>query len=290
MPKTDSAPDSRIVFPYPDNFFDSELPKGVLSPSGISRYRSCARQFKYAYIDGKRSPPGIAAVRGRALHFGAERVHKHTIDTGIRMSLDHAVACVADKFDLEVQEVPSELQVVNNMPVGVVKDRTIENFGVYYTQAVPGIDPIGVEEPFAIKIGGVPIRGIIDLIDRVRGEYTLEDDPELPPPKIEVVSDLKSTKMRWSEQRVAHEVSLTIYAIAKNVERVRVDLLLDRKKGGEYVALRAPRTKQEKRTVTEDIEEIAYAIKQGIFPRCNPTDWVCTPRWCGYYAECRGSK
>lgn len=282
--------ESRVVFPYPDDFFDDDLPNGVLSPSGISRWRNCPKQFEYAYVLGIKSPPGIAAAKGKAIHSGAEFVHNHTIKHGELIAFEEAKAHVADRFDAEIEEVPSEVKDEDPTPVGVYKDVTLNNFGVYFVSAVPHIRPVAVEKPFAVKIGVVPVRGIIDLIDQEPGDYTLDDDPDAPPPDIEVVSDLKTTKKRWTDQQVEHAVPMTIYAIAENAEKIRIDLLLDLKKGCQYTALRALRSEREKRIVTEDVEQIADAIKKGIFPRCDPTSWVCTPKWCGYYGDCRGPK
>jgi RecB family exonuclease len=279
-----------VVFPYPDNFFDDGLPKGVLSPSGINRYRSCPRQFYYAYIRGIIRPPGIAAAKGKAIHAGAEAVHGHTINTGTPLSKDEAIAFVADEFDREVEDVATEDKENPEVPIGVVKDATLSNFRVYYKSAVPLIRPVAVEKAVAFKVGSVPVRGIIDLIDRVPGEYTLESDPDAPPPLVEVVSDLKTTKRKWTDQQVQFEPQLTLYAIAENTEHVRIDLLLDQKSGCKYSPLRAERSLHEKSLITEDVEEIARCIKQGAFPRCNPTGWNCTPKWCGYYEDCRGPK
>ena len=280
-----------LIFPYPkEGFFDDELPKGVLSPSGISRYRACAKQFYYAYVEGKIRPPGIAAAKGKAIHSGAEVVHLHTIKTGKPLPKDEAVAHVADEFDREIEDITDSDKNNPEVPIGVVKDATLSNFRVYYATAVPLIWPVEVEKPVAFKVGTVPVRGVIDLIDRAPGEYTMEADPDQPPPLVEVVSDLKTTKRKWPQQRLEFDTQLTLYAISENTEHVRVDLLLDQKSGCKYSPMRARRSAHEKKITTEDVEQIAYCIKQGIFPRCSPTEWVCTPKWCGYYAECRGPK
>jgi len=279
-----------VVFPYPEGFFDDDLPGGVLSPSGISRYLNCPRQYEYAYVHKKKKPPGIAAAKGKALHFGAEQTHLHTIEYGKPLEKDAALAIVADKFDAELEDVDPRDLKNPEMPVGVVKDAAVFNFDVYYRFAVPKITPIAVEAPFARRIGDVPVRGIIDLLDEVDGDYTLETDPDGPPPRIIEVADLKTSKKRWTEQQIQFDMQLTIYSIIEDVETVRVDLLLDQKKGCSYSQLRAPRSPMEKRVIVEDIQTVAQAIKMGIFPRCKPTEWVCSAKWCGYYEECRGKR
>ena len=276
-----------LVFPYPEkDFFDDGLPKGVLSPSGFNMYRRCARQFEYAYMLGLIRPPVIAMVKGTAIHRGAEVVHKHTIEHGKLLGLTEATQAVSDSFDDEKEDI----QEGTKEEKGSAKDAAIHNFKVYYTQAVPVIDPVAAEKPFAFKVGTVPFRGVIDLIDRVPGEYSLEDDPELPPPKVEEVSDLKTTTKTWVKQKLDQEPQLTFYALAENTNLVRVDFVLDQKSGCRYLPKRALRDQNIKRLLVEDVEETAHLIKRGIFPRCDPTSWVCTERFCGYFNDCRGPK
>lgn len=275
--------DNERIFNYPENFFDEGLPKGVLSPSGISTYLKCPRQFEYAYIKQMIRVPQIAQLKGRSVHKGAEVVHKHTIEKGKPCSLEEATQAVVQLFDAEKEEI----QDWEGFKVGQVKDKTVSNFATYYRQAVPVIKPVAVEKTFAVKMGVVPVRGIIDLIDNVPGDYTLDDDPAKPPPPVEVVSDLKVTGKVWTDQRLYFDPQLTFYAIAENTDRVRIDFLLDQKSGSKYVPKRAVRSNIEKHYLIEDLEEIAHFIKQGVFPRCNPSEWNCSPVWCGYYNTCR---
>ncbi len=279
---------TNLVFPYPegDDFFDDGLPKGVLSPSGFSMYRRCPRQFNYAYVMGMIRPPAIAMVKGTAIHHGAEVVHKHTIEHGTPLGEDAGAQAVSDAFDAEKDEVDD----ASAQEKGKIKDAAIHNFRVYHRQAVPLIDPVAAEKPFALKIGSVPYRGVIDLIDRIPGEYALEDDPEQPPPKVEVVSDLKTTTRTWPQQKIDHDPQLTFYAIVEDTDRVRIDFLLDQKSGCKYSPKRALRDLNAKRILVEDVEEVAHLIKQDCFPRCDPTNWVCTERFCGFYGDCRGPR
>jgi len=76
----------------------------------------------------------------------------------------------------------------------------------------------------------------------------------------------------------------------EDTERVRVDFLLDQKSGTRYEPISSYRTINDRQILVEDVEETVFLIKQGHFPRCDPTSWVCTPRFCGYYERCRGPK
>lgn len=276
----------RPTFTYPDNFFDDGIPKGVLSISGFNTMRRCPKQFDYAYVLGVINPPGIAMTKGKAVHKGAEVVHKHTIEHGTPLALESALQEVSDKFDNDKEDVEDW----EDKKAGRVKDETLAHFREYYRQAVPLIKPVAAEKTFAKKFGTVPMRGVIDLIDQVPGDYTVDDDPEEPPPLVEVVSDLKLTGKNWSDQRVNEDPQLTAYSMVEDVDRVRVDILLDQKKGTFYKPRRALRDVYIKKRLIEDLESVVYQIKQGIFPRCDPTAWNCSPKWCGYYTRCMGPK
>ena len=282
-----SAEREGIVFPYPkEGFFDEGLPKGVLSPSGFGMYLRCARQFEYAYVQGIRKAPAIAMLKGTCIHHAVELTHKHTMKHGTPLNIEAATQALSDSFDAEEDQIEDATKEEK----GQVKDAAIKGLHVYHRDAVPLITPVAAEKPFAIKVGTVPFRGVIDLIDKVPGEYSLEDDPDQPPPKVEVVSDLKTTKRMWIPQMLAQNAQMTFYAIAENTNLVRVDFVLDQKSGIKYVAKRTTRDRNMKRLLVEDAEEVSHLIKQGVFPRCSPTEWNCSERFCGFYKECRGPK
>jgi hypothetical protein len=264
-------------FEYPPDFLDAGLPKGVMSPSQFDMYRRCARQYDYRYVQGLIEPPGIAMIKGTAVHKGAEVTHRHTIDTGSPLSVEEAVQEVADNFVEQLEKVA----LGKDDDPGREKDRAIANFRVYYAQAIPKIHPVAAEKTFAVKIGVVPVRGVIDLIDRVE---------DLDGGEVEVVSDLKVTGRLWPEQKIACAPQLTFYAIVENTPRVRVDFLVDQKSGMRYEPKRTLRSVSDKRVLTEDLEQVVDLIKKGIFPRCDPTSWACTERFCGYYNKCRGPR
>lgn len=273
-------------FEYPPDFLDPGLPKGVISPSQFDMYRRCPRQYQFRYIDGLVQPPGIAMAKGTAVHKGAEVTHKKTIETGKPLGMEEAIQEVADSF----AEALEKMELKAEEDPGREKDRAIANFMVYYKQAVPLIRPVAAEKTFAVKIGTVPVRGVIDLIDSVLDIPNIDQNPEEPPPLVEVVSDLKVTGRIWPAQKIETAPQLTFYAIVENTPRVRVDFLLDQKSNTRYEPKRTLRTLNDKRVLTEDLEEVAHLIKKGVFPRCDPTTWACTDRFCGYYNRCRGPK
>ena len=267
---------------------DPELPRGYLSPSQFNMYQRCPRQYEYAYVMQLVRPPGIAQIRGTAVHKGAEVVHRHTIAHGSPMSIEEGASAVSDKFDTQapdIEEWKEESQ-------GDAKDLAIRMFKVYYRDAVPYINPVRVEHTFKWprELCGVPVLGIIDLVDSVKNpDMSLENDPENPQ-MVEVVSDLKTVKRLWPSARIDTEPQLTFYAIAENTDRVRIDFLAALKTGTKYTPVTSKRSRQEKTVLLEDVAEVSKHIKAGIFPRSAPTGWHCSPTFCGYYARCRGKR
>lgn len=272
----------------PAGFGDPQLPnKEYFSHSQFAMYRRCARQFEYRYVLGIRQPPGIAMTQGSVIHAGAEQTHRHTIEHGTPLQLAAAESVISDTFD-RMQESIEDWG--DNKP-SRIKELTLHHFRVYYTQSVPLVRPKAVEEAFAVKVGTVPMVGFIDLIDEVMLDR--ESDTLVPgegPLVTEVVADLKFTGRKWVPDKLRHDTQLTLYAHVKGIPRVRIDFLLDQKSGTRYVQERSLRTPQDAKNFEEDLEESVDLIKKGIFPRCDPTSWVCTPRFCGYYERCRGPR
>jgi hypothetical protein len=274
--------ESDRIFNYPPDFMDPELPSGVMSPSQFDTYRKCPRLYEYRYIHKIISPPGVAMIKGTAVHKGAEVTHKNTIATGNLMSLAEATQAVSDSFD----QKKTDIEDWEDEKPDKIKDNAISAFRVYYTEAVPHIHPVKAEHTFAVKVGTVPFRGVIDLVDSVK-EDAIVDGVQ---PMTEVVSDLKVTGTRWPEQRVRQSTQLTFYAYVEKTFRVRYDFILEQKSGIKYDMNRSIRTALDFKLLIEDVEAAADMIKKGIFPRCDGTNWWCTTKFCGYYERCRGPK
>ena len=269
-------------FVYPPDFMDPELPSGVMSPSQFDTYKKCPKRYEYRQVLKIISPPGIAMIKGTAVHRGAEVTHKNTIATGNLMGLVEATQAVSDSFDQKKVDIENW----EDENPDHIKDKALKAFTVYYREAVPHIKPLKVEHTFAKKIGTVPFRGVIDLVDSVKEEAFVDGVQ----PMVEVVSDLKVTGMRWPEQRVRQSAQLTFYAYVENTFRVRYDFILEQKSGIKYDKNRSVRTAHDFKMLIEDVEATDDMIKKGFFPRCDGTNWWCTPKFCGYYERCKGPK
>jgi len=273
---------------FGESWLDPELPKGYISPSQFNTYLRCSKQYEYAYIQQLKKPPGIAQIRGSAVHKGVEVTHLHTIAHGTPASAEEGAAVVSDKFDAQAPEIENW----EKESQGEAKDKAIRMFKVYYRDAVPYIRPVRVEHTFhwSLDLCGVPVLGIIDLVDSIEDPaMSLENDPENPQ-QVEVVSDLKTVKSLWPKSRVHNNAQLTFYSIAEDTNRVRIDFLAAKKKGTEYKPVPSLRSRQDKQILLEDVATMARNVKKGIFYRCSAEGWNCSPEFCGYYQRCRGKR
>jgi len=234
----------------PPDFEDKGLPyQGRFSPSQYGSAKRCMKGYYYRYICGMKSAPGIALIRGSAIHKGAEVTHQNTIDTGKPLGLEEATQAVADSFENRLSDIEDWGDVVP----GKMKDSTLHSFGIYHKTAVPLINPVKVESSFAVKFGTVPVIGFIDLVDRIQVDSTVPLEEGEEPLYMEVVSDLKCTGKKWSDHQIRNAPQLTFYSHAEGTPHVRVDMLLTLKSGARYVPQKSIRTPHDTNLLIEDL-------------------------------------
>lgn len=278
-----------LEFIYPSaDFTDPDIPKGVVSPGQYSLYTGCPRSYYYAYIMEEPRNFGVASSKGKVLHKGAELALIYKRDTGKIIKYDEVLQAMRDKWDKEAEYIEDW----GDTSKDEITDAIMRNFSVYYQVALPKIKPLKIESTFAQKIGTVPVRGVIDLVEEgVKKNLTVEDNVENGElPKENIVVDLKTTKKTWAPQMVRYHPQFTIYSIVEKTEQVRIDFLIEQKRGIKYDRVETERKAIDKRTIVEDLEEMVYNVKKGFFPRCDPTHWKCSTKFCGFYAKCRGGK
>jgi hypothetical protein len=270
----------------PPEFSDPGIPSGIFSPSQYSLYKKCGRAYEFRYLMGIKTPPAAVMVKGTAVHAGAELSHKSVMETGKAPLLDAVRQHVADSFQEEISSDEGKLVDWEDQKPGQVKDEAIGLYTTYHRQALPKVHPMEVESHVIGRIGAVPVHGYIDLVDHTRQPSAggVED------PGVIVIADMKTTSTTWSEDDIKKDPQFTAYAALKGIPTVRVDNLVQLKKGPQLTQRTAIRTKQEIGILVEDYEQVVDHIKRGIFPMAPIDSWMCSARWCGYWSRCRGRK
>jgi len=292
------------------------LPKSYLSPSAISKYLKCPRQYMYAYVLNERTPPGAAMLTGTALHAGFEMYYKDRIaESANPLTPSQTAEFAVSQFEEEIVNKDAEVKVEEKDSAR----RDIETIADAYLNTVaPFVRPKVVEQEFVYESKcGVPILMYLDLI---RGPNVFEEeinstmDTNEGPPFSEIIVDYKITKKKWVHNTLADSLQFNIYSLATGVGDVEIhNATKGTKKVVKRVSENNPGKKEDWVQPVHDvannvrllrnnfdgrehnhietlIESVADSISKGSFPPCEMDSWMCSEKWCGYWHLCRGKR
>jgi hypothetical protein len=267
------------------SFLDPKLPKGFFSNSQYNSWLICGKAYEFKYVQQISTPDYASTSRGNAVHAGAEFMLRAKMAKK-PATVEEGLEVVSTTFDEKAKGV---LDWGAEEP-GKVKDLAIRLFKTYTTYGLPKINPVGIEEGFAKKVGDVPMVGWIDLIDEqpiIRVPGMSEEDVALAPKRL-VTADLKTSKAKWSEKEVNLDPQLTLYSHIKGTPDVRIDQLIDHKKAPTFIQAESTRTPKDAAILVDHVNEVADFVKKGIFPKTTIDNWACNKDHCSFYHLCRG--
>jgi len=191
-----------------------------------------------------------------------------------------AAESVEAEFAGEVFLSPEEKTVGIKKVRADITDQTVQMVGVHHEEIAPGIQPIFVEKRITLKPD--PEKFPVDLV----GILDLVDDKDF-------IRDNKTASKKPNADAVEKSQQLSVYALLFRA-------LTGRKESGvtldTVVRTTAGKISTEIQTSTRDgadiervkrrMEIALLAIKSGIFPPTNPSNWICSERWCGYWSIC----
>lgn len=268
------------------------LPTEYLSWSQMNLYMSCGERYRRRYVEKQRTPSSSNLGQGRLIHKVVENMNLVKMKEGRLMEAEE----VNDMVSSLRHEFTEDIVIWDpKVPDMEVLDTTTRELVELYRQVrLPETRPKAVELRIgALLDGEVPYVGFVDLL-----EYGPMADPTVPivlegsVPRIDrsdCVTDLKATGKKYGSHRIENAMQLTLYAEVTGVDNVAFDLLVQ-KKENEFVRQGGIRTPSEKQHAKNVAKDIAQGISAGYFPRTEPENWMCTPKWCDYYDQCRGGK
>lgn len=244
-----------------------------ISPSSASTFRSCARRWKFRYIDRLADPAGEAALAGTLAHRVLELLmerppEERTTDTA-RQIARQVWPETADSPDF----IALDLDDTGQRRFRWLAWTAIE--GLWRIEDPSEVHVVSNEQKIDTTIGGVPFRGIVDRLER---------DSDDPGAKL-VVSDYKSGRApsrRYADARL-EQVLLYAAAIESTTgERPKAARLLYL---GQCV-IESEVTTDSLQAVTESLEntwsQVHTAISTETYePQPGP---LCG--WCPYAGEC----
>jgi len=254
-----------------------------LSYSSTSAYLTCGRWWKFRYVE---RIPVLTAVR---LIFG--RVLHDTIEAYIRSAAEGRDGPPLTGI-WEREWTRSLEQEGGNIDWGDDNSEDLCATGLHVLQTpevvetiaglTPLVSPYGhiyVEEWVSMKVPGVPVPviGRIDIIT---------DDG--------VPGDFKSTSRPWSDEQAMAELQPLFYLSALrqrglpyNEEMRFRHYVFTTSEQPTAQVIETQRHPDELPFLFEMIREVWQGISAGVFVP-NPGAWKCSPKYCEYWAMCRG--
>lgn len=228
--------------PLGDNHLEL-LPKN-LSPSRAADFAQCPRLFYYKTICGVKTPPSEATIRGNLAHSAFERIFDHPAgERTPELAFSYAVAAWQELTCPDVSELDEVLAAraledavatLEIVPAGGDEEAALLEtvkavvFKWFDMERVTNFSPTGLELPdgepldgrevyLKSEIGGVPLHGFVDRVDR----WTDADGKVYWS-----ISDYKTGKLPQPRYADKYWIQLRIYALLlEEVFGVRASVL-----------------------------------------------------------------
>ena len=229
-------------------------------------------------MEGEVTPPAVAAVRGAAVHRGAQANHINIKDNGEPLSKSDIVDVTVTAYREVLEEgvsLTKDEAANQGETLGKAKDEAVALSGLYSDAVSPLIqEPRLIEEKIEIDMGlKLPLYGTIDLLH-----------------KRNQILDIKTAAKRKPDSFGVGNLQAAAYTmLARSV--------IEEQPTFEFKFLVANKTPAEQTiaAVIQETDELALKARAGaliammntgIFPPANPDDWYCSETWCGYHSTC----
>ena len=243
----------------------ASLPGEILSPSQVSTFFGCQAKWWFRYGLGLPDPPSGGAVRGKAVHAIIAYAMQAKIEDVILEP-----AGIADAFGFAWDDAACGAEFLPTDDIGQLKRSGAALAQKYLAEAGPQIQPAGVEIGFAGAIGGVPVRGIVDLVDTSG-----------------CVIDIKSSSRKPSSIKPDHALQLATYVelVPGASGETRIDTLVSTKEPQLVQIDHAPG--EAGRKLVERLYPLAAeGMAAGLYMP-NRSSVLCSRRTCNFWRECQ---
>lgn len=264
-----------------------------LSPSAISLYLTCARAYRYRYVDKLRTPTATNLLFGSAYHALIESyigAHAAGVPTKPLPELwreTWAAQCEREQEiawgDTSSAEMIEQGEHMLTSPVEVTTagpTRKFQSVAAFLDTLTPWTldGRHAIELAVRLYVPGVPVP-TIGYIDCITNDGT--------------PCDFKTAARVWAPDKADSELQPGIYlsALAQ-----RQTLVSDTFRYYVFTKAKAPKVQiiETKRTPTDVlwlyglIQDVWGAITAGIFPPNGSGSWKCCPEYCEHYQHCKG--
>lgn len=245
--------------------------KPHLSSAQLNMIGRCQVQYRYRYLDGIKSPPGVAATIGKGVHAAIGKDLGNKMEWGELLDDEAIPDFAADATRAAWQE--DEPRLVDDDPgQDAAVDIAIELAKLHHLKAAPGIEPVALEKKFRLVLDG---------------PYDLVGVPDVE--EAGTIRDTKTAGKTPSADEADRSLQLTVYHLAAAragaEKEVALDYLVKTQKP-KLVQLRSTRGPEDHARLLRRVEIAAQTIASGVFAPTNADNWWCSDRWCGYWNIC----
>jgi hypothetical protein len=254
-----------------------EAPGDVLSPSAATTYTSCSAKYFFGRVLKMPDPPTGALVMGNAVHTAIGANFEQKLDTredlapeGVRaIYLDAWEKIVAGTAPSRHGHTPLPAEFRDDEDPATMKAQGLELTLKYLEEACPSIEAAAVELPVTGVVGGVHVRGYIDL---------LEADGR--------VRDLKTAARKPSEiaDNNRFQVATYVQLCPHTSGALAVDTLV-KTKTPQLIQLSATIDASDIASTQAMYPLVQQSIRAGVFVP-NRQNYMCSKKYCGFWREC----
>jgi hypothetical protein len=254
-----------------------ENKRSHLSASQLEMFARCPESWRRRYVEKEVIPPRVVALRGKAVHAGAELNMRQKIESHIDLPTGEIVEAAVAHFNDAIKHDAYDASDKQN--IGKTKDVVVEMAMAHAAEQAPNYQPVAVEEKFRLELPSVShdLVGVIDLRTD-KGE----------------VVDFKTAGKLMNRDEAENSTQLTVYAAAQadrdNTDvTVKLDVLVEPtvKLGVRRQVIEATRNKTDLPIIARRVAAVSRQIDAGLFPPAATGAWWCSESWCGYWSTCQ---
>jgi hypothetical protein len=216
---------------------------------------------------------------GSGTHEAVERTLRAKLDTGALLEDDEVRAVAAESVTRRWQEEPPALdedEMVRGEPVvrGAAIDMAAALAALHNRQVAPTITPTHVERTIVLSTPDLDV----DIVTRIDVQTA------------EAIHDTKTSAKAPSESELrSAQFGLYVAAVraadGRSPQRIQLDALC-KTKTPKALSLVGEVTDADAAAALDRMARVSAGISAGTFVPADPTSWVCTPRFCGWYDSC----
>lgn len=247
--------------------------------SEIKAFLTCGISWAFRYVDKIRMPSSAAATIGNVVDTGISANLAQKVTSGADIPLEQVLDICSEDFEKRAQETVWDEE---DKP-GPAKDAALSVLKFHHLNVAPQIRPATVQEQFVIETdAGYDLAGAID--------YTDAHD---------VIGDTKTaSRQRASSYAVNGAFQPAMYDFAfhaikgRKAKGFRFDIVTRPTKtlGPEYKPVTGQVTESDHAWLFNGITQVHKAIQAGVALPISEGHWKCGPKYCEYWAICKGKK